>query len=296
MTPDPHTTTAPAVTRQYALSAILGGATSAYPFRRSLTGVAVGPDDAIHALGDGDVRVFAASGEFVRRWPAPPGAACLTVGRDGRVFAGSLGRVDIYDASGRHDASFDAGEAGKPAAITSIKTFHQEILVGDAAARVIVRYGATGVRLGEVGNRDKTRGFMLPNRSLDFDVDARGVIHATDTGRHRVASWALDGSFLGAFGAFGQARPEDFVGCCNPVNLALAPDGTVVTGEKMVARVKVYESGGGLLAVIGPAHFDQSVTHLHLAVDAKGRILAADPVRREIKIFTRVPAPAGPGR
>jgi hypothetical protein len=282
---------APAAQREYALSAVLCGSASAHPFLRSLTGIAVGPGDAIHALGDGEVRVFASNGEFIRRWPAPQGAACLTVGPDGRVYIGSLGRVDIFDGAGRHASSFDVGEISHPAAITSIKVFHQEILVADASARVIRRYDAAGSHLGDVGNRDKTRGFMLPNRSLDFDVDARGVVRATDTGRHRVASWALDGSFLGAFGAFGQTRPEDFVGCCNPVNLAVAPDGMVVTAEKMVARVKVYEPGGRLLASIGAAHFDPGVTHLHLAVDSKGRVLVADPVRREIAVFAQSSTP-----
>jgi hypothetical protein len=28
-------------------------------------------------------------------------------------------------------------------------------------------------------------------------------------------------------------------------------------------------------------------THLHLAVDSKGRIVVADPVRREVKVFSR---------
>jgi hypothetical protein len=85
-----------------------------------------------------------------------------------------------------------------------------------------------------------------------------------------------------------MSNPEDFVGCCNPVNLASTPDGKVVTGEKMVARVKVYEPDGKLLAVIGPENFDPNCIHIHLAVDSKGRILAADPVRRQVNIFSLV--------
>jgi hypothetical protein len=112
------------------------------------------------------------------------------------------------------------------------------------------------------------------------------VIRATDSGRHRVAAWAVDGSALAWFGKFGQTDPADFVGCCNPVNLAMTPDGKIVTGEKMVARVKVYEPDGMLLAVIGPEHFDQNAVHLHLAVDSTGRILVADPIRREVKVFS----------
>jgi hypothetical protein len=38
--------------------------------------------------------------------------------------------------------------------------------------------------------------------------------------------------------------------------------------------------------MIGPEHFDAACTHVHLAVDSKGRILAADPVRREVKVFS----------
>ena len=123
---------------------------------------------------------------------------------------------------------------------------------------------------------------------MDLDVDAAGIVRATDTGRHQVTAWALDGTPTARFGKFGMSDPADFVGCCNPVNLATTPDGKVVTAEKMVARVKVYEPDGRLLAVIGPEHFDPKCTQIYLAVDSKGRLLAADPVRREIKVFAQV--------
>ena len=279
-----NTTDAPGLAQDYSLAATLGAA-SPHAFRRSLAGLALGKSDAIHLLGDDEVRVFGAGLDFVRAWPVPPGAACLDVDAADQVFVGFLGRVEAFDATGRRVVSFPAGDARSPAEVTSIKTYRDEVLVGDAAARCIRRFDRSGRALGTVGDRDKTRGFMLPNRWLDFDVDAKGVIYATDTGRHRVASWALDGSPVATFGRFGYENPEDFVGCCNPVNLALAPNGTVVTAEKMIARVKVYSRDGRLLALIGPANFDQSTTHLHLAVDSKGRIVVGDPVRRELKIF-----------
>ena len=121
-------------------------------------------------------------------------------------------------------------------------------------------------------------------------MDAAGVVRATDSGRHQVTAWALDGSPVGKFGKFGMHAPADFVGCCNPVNVAMTPDGKVVTAEKMVARVKVYEPDGRLLAVIGPEHFDPTCTQIHVAVDANGRILAADPVRRQVMVFAPAPS------
>jgi sugar lactone lactonase YvrE len=273
--------------RRYAPVATLAGRGTAAEFKTSLSGVAIGAVGAIHALGDGDVRVFAANGGVTRAWRAPEQAACLTVAPDGRVLVGLPGRVEIYNATGTRVGGFAAGQDGKPADITAVKVFRDAILVADASARLVRRYDANGVELGLIGNRHKTGSFMLPNRSLDFDVDAAGTVYATDTGRHQVTSWALDGTPVAAFGKFGMARPEDFVGCCNPVNLAVAPDGCVVTGEKAVARVKVFGPDRALLAVIGPEHFDPMCTHIHLAVDSSGRIVAADPVRRTITIFGR---------
>ena len=300
--PDPAIEAGPAIDdgmaarrldRAYALSSVLGGAASAHPFRQSLAGIAVGAGDAVYALGDNEVRVFDAGGNFVRSWKAASNACCIAAAPDGRICLGAAERVEIYDAAGKHVGGFTAGEKDRPADITAIKILGKEILVADASARIIRRYDATGRPLGLIGTENKTGKFILPNKSLDIAVDARGVIRATDTGRHQVTAWALDGTLMGKFGKFGMADPADFVGCCNPVNLAITPDSKVVTAEKMVARVKVYEPDGRLLGLIGPENFDPACIHIHLAVDAGGRILAADPVRREIRIFARVPG-AGP--
>jgi len=274
--------------REYRQSAVLGNAASAVPFRRSLEGIAMAAGGNIVALGDDEVRTFDPNGKLTRHWQAPAKASCIGVGPDDRVYMGVSGRVEIFDAGGAHAGGFTAGERDRPAAITAIKIFQNDILVADAAALLIRRYNSQGTQIGLIGTKSKTGKFMLPNKSLDLVVDAKGVVLATDTGRHQVTSWALDGSPLGAFGKFGMSDPADFVGCCNPVNLAVTPDGKVVTAEKMVARVKVFEPDGKLLAVIGPENFDPACIHIYLAVDPQGRILAADPVRREIKIFTQV--------
>jgi len=273
--------------RRYTPVATLAGRGTAAEFKKSLSGVAVGAAGVIHALGDGEVRVFAANGGVTRAWKAPEQAACLTVAPDGRVLVGVPGRVEIYGAAGNRVGGFSVGESGKQADVTAVKMFRDTILVADASARLVRRYDANGVERGLIGNQHKTGSFMLPNRSLDIDVDSAGVVYATDTGRHQVTSWKLDGAPVAAFGRFGQAKPEDFVGCCNPVNLAVAPDGCLVTGEKAAARVKVFGPDRALLAVIGPEHFDSMCTHIHLAVDSSGRIVAADPVRRTMTIFGR---------
>ena len=229
--------------REYAQTGTIGGAASLHPFRKSLRGVAVDAADRVVALGDGEVRIFAADTSIVRRWRVADTAECLAAGPDGRVYVGGAGRIDIYESGGRPAGGFAFGKAGDPPAVSAIKVFKADILVADASARVIRRFDASGRQLGLIGDQSKTKTFILPNGRLDLDVDGSGVVRATDTGRHQVSSWAIDGTPIGKFGKFGMGDPADFVGCCNPVNVATTPDGKVVTAEKMVARVKVYDAG-----------------------------------------------------
>ncbi len=280
-----HPAPARTFSRQYTKALVLGGQRSPHAFHHSLTGVAVGSGDFIYALGDGEVRVFEPGGTRARGWKVVENAECLTVAPDGRVLVGAGDRVYVYDASGRPAGSFRVGPSDHPARVTAIKVHRDAVLVADAAGRVVRRLNADGGEVSVIGNQDKTNGFMLPNKWLDIDVDAGGVVYATDTGRHQVTSWTLDGAPVAKFGKFGMLNAEDFVGCCNPVNLALLPDGGLVTAEKVAARVKVFAADRQLLAVIGPEHFDPNCVHIHVAVDSRGRILAGDPLRREIMVF-----------
>jgi hypothetical protein len=274
-----------APSHKYVLSLTLAQTGSARLFSNSLKGIALGAGDRIFALADGQVFIFEPGGVLVRKWKAPESASCLAVGSEKKVLVGAAGRVEIYSNEGNRLGGFSVGNGNKPASVTSIKIIQGEILVADAAARLIRRYDINGRRLGEIGTQGNS-GFMLPNRSLDIAVDSRNVVWATDPGRHRVSSWKADGSPIGRFGKFGTRKVEDFVGCCNPVNIAVTPDGKIVAGEKVAARVKVYSPEGKLLSIIGSEHFDPGCLHFHLAVDSKGRIIVADPVRLQIKVFS----------
>jgi hypothetical protein len=271
---------------KYSRTLVLGAASSAHPFRQSLSGIAVDSADRIFVLGDGEVQIFEPGGNMIRRWRAPEGTLCLTVDAGERVFLGLVGRLEICDANGVRIGGFAVGESTRPALITAIRVWDQDILIADAAAKLLRRYNSSGRHLGTIGAQGKIRSFMLPNRSLDFDIDAEGYVRATDPGRHRVSSWRSDGSAVGHFGKFGLSDPGDFVGCCNPVNLAVARDGRIITAEKVAARIKIYKPDGKLIGLIGSENFDPRGTHFPLAVDSKGRILVADPIRLEVQIFS----------
>ncbi len=270
---------------EYKRALVIGGEKAADLFRQSIIDIAAGPADRIFVLGDGVLRVFEPDGKPVRSGKAPEGSLCIAVDAAERTYFGAEGRIEILNSDGTRAGGFPVLEKNQPALITAIKVSAQELYLADATAKLIRRYALNGKQLGVIGAQGKVRGFMLPNKSLDIALDAKGVLHAADSGRHRISSWKLDGERISQFGKFGLTNPADFVGCCNPVNIAVLPDGNIVAAEKVAARVKVYSPGGKLLALISRDNFDPKCAHLHLAVDSQGRILVADPVRRIIQVF-----------
>ena len=122
-------------------------------------------------------------------------------------------------------------------------------------------------------------------------MDAENVIHAPNPGKHRVERYSLDGELLGRFGRFDGRDPAGFSGCCNPTNIALAPEGLVVVTVKAEPGVKVYNADGKLLAVIGADDFDPRCKNMDVAVDSQGRIHVIDTARLYICVY----APDKPG-
>ena len=98
---------------------------------------------------------------------------------------------------------------------------------------------------------------------------------------------------LSHWGRFGTRRPEDFPGCCNPTNLALTPQGHVVVTEKAAPRMKVYNSSGKLLTLVGPEAFHANCKNMDVACDAQGRVYIVDTVRLTICVFTPAENEAG---
>jgi hypothetical protein len=79
---------------------------------------------------------------------------------------------------------------------------------------------------------------------------------------------------------------EGFCGCCNPSHFAFLEDGSFVTSEKGIARVKVYNRLGDLVSVVaGPDQFKEGVEGLDLAIDSKQRIYVLDPLEKAIRVF-----------
>ena len=252
-------------------------------FTESLNGIGLDRAGLLYAVGDREVKVFNTQGALTNRWETEKPPYCVAIRGDLAVFVGEAGQVEIFDSTGkRRDVWRDVDRL---TTVTAIGFWGDNVIVADAGDRCIRRYDAGGRWINNIGKDNNTKGFLIPNGYLDFDVDGEGVIHAANPAKHRVERYTMTGELLGKFGRFGTKRPENFPGCCNPTNLALTGDGGIVVTEKAGPRMKVFDSARELRTFVGSDAFDAGCKNMDVAVDAKGRIYVVDTVKLSILVF-----------
>jgi len=268
------------------------------PGLNQITALAVGKADRIYVAGDGGVTVFSSDGEklaFHRlsdRAKAPTDfetsftPRCLAVDGNGDIYAGMAEGIVILDSRGSIKASWES--PSDKAIFTSIALAEEYVFVADAGTRVVWRLDRSGLNPRRIGDRNPDRdipGFVIPSPYFDVAVDDDGFVWAANTGRHSLENYTVDGDLRASWGEFSMTI-EGFCGCCNPSHFALTADGSFVTSEKGIPRIKIINRAGLLAAVVAvPSQFAEGTKGLDLAVDSGGRILVLDPVRKTVRIF-----------
>jgi hypothetical protein len=217
------------------------------------------------------------------------------------VYVGLKDHVEIFDAKGRRKEPWNI-----PAAktwFTGLAVAGNDVFAADAGNRVILRYDKSGKIIGRIGEKNPARnipGLIAPSPFLDVEIAKDGLLRATNPGRHAVEAYTFTGDLEFSWGKPTMAI-DGFCGCCNPVNLALLPDGRYVTCEKGLPRVKIYREKGEFECVVaGPESFpeslrtgaglsksDGSMAGLDAAVDSRGRIFVLDQLAGEIRVMAR---------
>ncbi|MDR0815262.1 MAG: hypothetical protein LBN37_05880, partial [Bacteroidales bacterium] len=78
---------------------------------------------------------------------------------------------------------------------------------------------------------------------------ANGLLYCSNSGRHQIETYTLNGEYKGKFGSAGGG-PGAFCGCCNPVYLTCTPTGEIITCEKGNPRVSCYGADGKFRSIL----------------------------------------------
>lgn len=239
------------------------------------------------------------AGAAVREIAVDDAARCTAVAGDGTVYAGVRDHVEVFSARGERLATWNT--PGKRSWISGLAVGENEVFAADSGARLIWRYDRSGKVTGKIGERDPDReapGLVLPSPYLDVELAEDGLLRVNNPGRHRVEFYTTDGRLEFAWGEAGMAI-ERFSGCCNPINLALLGNRTVVTCEKGLPRVKLHGTHGEFAGVVagtesfpenaktgaGDAPGNDTRASLDAVADATGRIYILDTVTRQVHVM-----------
>ncbi len=261
--------------------------------------MAVGPDDRIYLCAGSYLTVLSLGGATLHEVALDGVVYGAAAAKDGTVYAATRDHVEVFDAAGNRKARWDS--AGRKSWLTSLAAGEDDLFAADSGNRVVLRYDRSGKLKGTVGKAREGRpapGFVLPSPYLDVEIHRDGLLRVNNPGRHRVEAYTFDGDFEGAWGKPSLAM-EGFCGCCNPVAIAVLPDGRIVTGEKGLPRVKVYTAAGEFESVVaGPEAFPENAKAssdphhgarggMDVAADSRGWIHTMDFVTGEARVLRR---------
>jgi hypothetical protein len=269
---------------QYHRERVIGGkGADRGQFVDALRGLAIDARDRLYTVGDSKLVVFSLEGKLLMSWPTERPGHSVAVNARGNIYVGQPGQLQIFDADGKLlDTWRDAERMGL---VTAIGFADDSVILADARDRCLRRYDQSGTFVSNIGKDNRMKGFLIPNGCLDFVVDADGIIHACNPGKHRIERYTLDDQLLGHIGRFGGNDPAGFSGCCNPTNITLTRVGQVVVTAKAEPLAKVYSADGKLLALVGAGEFDPTCKNMDVAVDSQGRIYVIDTARLHICVF-----------
>ena len=250
------------------------------------------PGDHIAVGGDEKLVVLDAKGTPVKSIELDAPATAVAAGPDGTLYAALKTYVSVFDSSGGHVA--DWATLGERSLITCLVVSGNRVYMADAGQRMVFVFDTDGRMKGQIGQKDKSKdvpGFVVPSPFFDMAADPDGGVWIVNPGYLRVEKYTPDGARVSHWGKHSM-KIEGFCGCCNPSHLARRADGSFITSEKGMARIKVYDREGQLSAVVAlPRHFKQETRAHDVAVDSNNRILVLDKADKTVRIFVEKERP-----
>jgi len=252
-------------------------------------GIAVDRADNIYIASANLVQQYNKNGDFIFSFKIQDTALSIAIHPSREILIGMRNYLERYSEKGALIQQWE--QFNKAAYFTSIAADDSSVFVADAGNKIVHRFNKDGKRIMEIGKKDKDKGipgFFIPSPYFDVLFDKSGQLWAINTGRHAFEAYTIDGELITRWERTSMSI-DGFSGCCNPTHVAVLSDGSFVTSEKGIARVKIHNKNGDFSCLVaGPDEFAEGTVGLDLAVDSKDRIILLDPVKALVRIYTNL--------
>lgn len=263
--------------------------------------IAVAADDKLYIAGDKKIAIYTSGFSLQAEIELKGEPTCIEVETDGTIVVCVRSDIIFMDPSGVENDRWSV--PADNAILTSIAGDKDNVFVADAVNKMVWQFDRKGNVLGKIGQKDTERnipGIVVPSAYFDIAAYPDGLLRVVNPGRHWIEAYTANGDREWHWGKSG-VDITGFSGCCNPVALAVLPDGGFVTAEKGLVRVKVYDADGEFVGVVaGPDQLgwveplrvcktpeECKAKGFDLAVDPQGRIHVLDTVRNIVRIFEK---------
>lgn len=258
------------------------------PDIEQLHGIAVDKSDNIFIAGKDKVIVYNSELKEKLSFKTDKEAKCIAIEDNGLVYLGILDHLEVYDSVGKFLKSWNP--VNEKSVITSIAVTEKFVYVADAGNRIVYQYDKTGNLIKEIGKKNVDKGipgFIIPSPYFDLLIGREGELWVVNPGRHSLESYSEKGDLVSSW-AKTSMDVDGFCGCCNPSNIAMLSDGSFVTSEKAIERVKIHLPSGEFKTVVAsPENFDEGAKGIDLTVDSKDRIFVLDPVKKSVCVYIK---------
>jgi len=260
----------------------------------NLSGITTNNNGQIFVCGNEQVVAYDTSGNKTAEFATDTMANCIAFKND-IIYIGTGAYITEYNKNG------DLIDKWKPfksdGYLTSLAPGDDFIYAADAMSKRILKYSYNGELEMTFGKKDSLTGapgFVIP--SLYFDVAYGGFndLWLVNPGWLRLENYSTSGSLRSSWGK-ASFENSGFTGCCNPVHMALLPDGSFVTYEKGIDKIKLFDQAGQFQCMVAGAgsfrenaDFQLGNNNLvkDITTDSRGFIYILDAYN-EINIFKK---------
>ncbi len=253
-----------------------------------ISGICIDDKDNMYITGDWSVLTYNSSGENISKFTLSDKARCITYGPDKQLYLGMDDHIEIYSTSGNKIEQWP--KIKEKCVITSIAISDEFVFVADAGNRIIWKLSRDGSILSTIGEKNPEKdipSFVIPSAYFDLSLGYGNKLWVVNPGRHIFENFTYDGDLNSTWGKTSQLI-AGFCGCCNPSHFAITKNGSFITSEKGLPRLKEYSPTGELKSVLaGANNFDDNTVNLDIIVDSNDRVIIIDPSRRQLRFFIR---------
>jgi hypothetical protein len=242
-------------------------------------------DRSLYISGNSSLVVIPLDGQPASMFEILPRATCLEVDAE-FIFVGFPSRVARYSHEGELQQEWP--DLGERAVITNLAILDDKVYVADAGNRRIVIFNRNGEQIGEFEGKadsESGHGFIVPSANFDLAVNSYGELWVVNPANHALENYSEDGRLRG-YWENSSIDIDGFLGCCNPARITVLQDGSFVTSEKGVVRIKIHDQSGALVTVVAPpALFKKEGQAPEVCADDDDVIYALDFDKDVIRVF-----------